>query len=338
MTAPTQNPPTASFAATILKEQCLPVFGAPSVLLADNGAEFIGKEFKHVVTQELCAHLVFASPYYPQGNAINEACRKSIEHGLKCAMQLPTKLTFPEILRDITIAHNAAYHSSIGDAPFAVLLGKPPVLPGFQHLTVVTTEDSRKSALKTRRARDALLPHLEGLGEEGKTQEVPEKVKLGDFVIYLRSDYERTRMDEGAQSFRYSPKWSLPAKVTQVGTGVLRLLEYGTAQERKVPISQVKVLPVDLPLTIRKINWEHIQHCFPRRGFPLLTPRSLPETYRQLKPTEEWEPDGGEVAAKEEMEEESTTSKQSDVRHPSAIRVRRSLIYNCASYSDRQRK
>eukprot|EP00923_Selenidium_pygospionis_P049061 GHVN01084456.1.p1 GENE.GHVN01084456.1~~GHVN01084456.1.p1 ORF type:complete len:155 (+),score=20.32 GHVN01084456.1:338-802(+) len=114
-----------------------------------------------------------------------------------------------------------------------------------------------------------------------------QRAKPGDFVVYLRSDHERATLDESPYSFKYSPKWSLPANVQSAGNGVLHVVEYGTGVERKVPLSQVKLLPKDLPPAILKVNWEHIKHCLPTRGIFPITAIKLPDAYYELKPTQE---------------------------------------------------
>eukprot|EP00923_Selenidium_pygospionis_P008227 GHVN01013897.1.p1 GENE.GHVN01013897.1~~GHVN01013897.1.p1 ORF type:complete len:1133 (+),score=49.16 GHVN01013897.1:160-3558(+) len=250
MTAATQFP-SGDFAAAVLRNQWAAVFGSPLVVL------------------------VHCSPYYPQGNAINES-----------------HANFQEILRDVTNGYNASYQSSIGDAPHAILFGKPPVLPGFQPYALVTPEIVRREALKEKRARDLLMPHVE---EHGELKEMPARstVLEGDFVLFPRADHERLACTDAPYSLKYSPQLSLPAKVLRVGKGTATVVEYGTGRQRQVPLSSVRKLPVELPPELIKLNWEYMNHFLPRRWRYPATAQAIPTSYEQIAraPTQdEWIP------------------------------------------------
>eukprot|EP00915_Cephaloidophora_sp_WS-2016_P008793 GHVH01012328.1.p1 GENE.GHVH01012328.1~~GHVH01012328.1.p1 ORF type:complete len:183 (-),score=25.28 GHVH01012328.1:568-1116(-) len=67
----------AAEAMTALKHY-VPIFGAPQAVLCYNGAAFIDKDFKQHVMAELRAKYVNTSPYYPQGNGINESSHQAL--------------------------------------------------------------------------------------------------------------------------------------------------------------------------------------------------------------------------------------------------------------------
>jgi transposase InsO family protein len=79
MAKPSRDPPTTRFVIRILKSYWVPVFQAPTAVLTDRGSQFIAKEFRAFITEELAAILVYMSPYYPQGNAVNEASHKALD-------------------------------------------------------------------------------------------------------------------------------------------------------------------------------------------------------------------------------------------------------------------
>lgn len=66
----------------VLETKWVTVFGAPMAVLTDRGREFCGAGVRRYVTQKLGAFHVFASPYYPQGNGLNESCHKALEHSV----------------------------------------------------------------------------------------------------------------------------------------------------------------------------------------------------------------------------------------------------------------
>lgn len=257
-------PPTAAEAVAALQKHWVPIFGAPAAVLTDNGSQFDSRAFRDYVTKELKSHHVFSSPYYPAGNGINEASHRVLEHGIKCAVQLGTTRTFPDLLMHVTLAYNASYHSAVKDSPFALLFGKPPVLPGLQGLMAVEPEDQRLSRHHYRRARELLIPFQVSPDEASPVAE-GRVVKVGDFVIYPLSDYEKGNAVQASSCLSYSPDWSLPCRVQQVKDKQLVVAEYGTNRNRRVPQSQVKLVPQDLPPGLAELNWSHIQHHLPLR-------------------------------------------------------------------------
>ena len=89
--------------------------------------------------------------------------------------------------------------------------------------------------------------------------------------------------DQGAQeSKKYTATWSLPSKIIHVGKGQLEVLEYGTGHERKVPASQVRLLPLDVPQGLRELNWTHIHHYLPKRWIQPCELGCLPPVYHDL--------------------------------------------------------
>jgi hypothetical protein len=96
--------------------------------------------------------------------------------------------------------------------------------------------------------------------------EVP--FKVGDAIIFYRSDYERGRDTADPTSkgiTKYDPAWSLPSRVTQVKDGRLQCVEMGTARTRQVPFAHCKLLPSTYPESLRRVNAEHVTQNMPRR-------------------------------------------------------------------------
>src|SRR5262249_3041255 len=80
MMATVTDSPSAVHAIRFLKYSWCAVFSAPLAVLTDRGAAFRDKAFHEFVVQKLGAYHVFTSPYYPQGNAVNEASHKALEY------------------------------------------------------------------------------------------------------------------------------------------------------------------------------------------------------------------------------------------------------------------
>jgi len=133
---------TADFAVKTLKERWIPIFAAPRAILTDRGSHFTAHTFVNYVTKTLAAHHLLTSPYYPQGNAINERSHGVLNHSIKIALQ--TVAFDPRYIEsavsDATLAYNATYHSALGDCPYFRTFAKDPILPGFQDFAKSTSE------------------------------------------------------------------------------------------------------------------------------------------------------------------------------------------------------
>eukprot|EP00923_Selenidium_pygospionis_P059620 GHVN01104930.1.p1 GENE.GHVN01104930.1~~GHVN01104930.1.p1 ORF type:complete len:104 (+),score=14.45 GHVN01104930.1:609-920(+) len=57
-------------------------------------------------------------------------------------------------------------------------------------------------------------------------------------------------------------------------------MEYGSGQERQVPISQVRKLPETIPPVMKRINWEHLHHFLRRRWISQPRHVELPPAYQ----------------------------------------------------------
>ena len=129
--------PTTAHAIKSLKESWIPIFGAPKAILTDRGTHFTSTDFKKYVTRTLAAHHVMTSPYYPQGNSINEKSHVVLNKSIKISLQFVNHdhRLIPQAILDATLSYNATYHSSLGDSPFFRLFGRDPILPGYQDFT-----------------------------------------------------------------------------------------------------------------------------------------------------------------------------------------------------------
>eukprot|EP00915_Cephaloidophora_sp_WS-2016_P009149 GHVH01012965.1.p1 GENE.GHVH01012965.1~~GHVH01012965.1.p1 ORF type:complete len:170 (+),score=10.29 GHVH01012965.1:336-845(+) len=146
------------------------------------------------LTVEPFSFAIHTSPYYPQGNAINEASHQAISRTLRSRLQASSSssLTFAAVLADTILSHNASHQSAIGDSPFFRLFGKDPCLPGLQEYMKATVEPERLSTLQTRlldqlSLEDTPLP---------STADAPTPVvtfQVGDIVLFPRTPFERSR-------------------------------------------------------------------------------------------------------------------------------------------------
>eukprot|EP00921_Rhytidocystis_pertsovi_P019067 GHVQ01030205.1.p1 GENE.GHVQ01030205.1~~GHVQ01030205.1.p1 ORF type:complete len:124 (+),score=5.64 GHVQ01030205.1:64-435(+) len=111
-----------------------------------------------------------------------ESSHKVLEHALKCSIQVGSLKRFKDLLWEATMSFNSTYQSEIGEAPFAVMFGKPPDLPGFQSLSTTVSEGHRLSTLQDRLYRRHVA-FSEGLADRSKDLQESLKFKPGDFVF-----------------------------------------------------------------------------------------------------------------------------------------------------------
>jgi hypothetical protein len=253
---------SSKFVIDFMRSHWLPVFSCPSVILCDRGSVFISDEFRRFVTIELSAYLVFTSPYYPQGNSINEASHQSIERGFKVSIADKYE-SFNDILNDITIVHNSIPSLVHGQSPFFVLFGFEPTFPGWQRLKSIS--DPEKRILSRSEVRHRILIRSSLIQDKAMIVESPKYV-IDDWIVYYLSKYERSKVaannDEALT--KYSPSWSLPCRVIQVKDKVLIVREMGLPDhERQVPIAQVKLLKPIVPEPLAELNLKLLKLCAP---------------------------------------------------------------------------
>lgn len=204
--------PTAKMACMLLEERWIQYFGAPEAIVCDRGREFIGQEFRQVVLQKLFIMVVFTSPAFPQGNAMNESSHNVIEHTLTVRAAYQSVETLEELVQDAVMVYNASPHSALGQPPFYVVTGQDLVLPGLQRLTKYPTDKERVELRRQERFK-TLMRHWVS---EDSFQKVEESMfQLEDIVLYSLSDYERAEHAGHPRftSMKNVPKWSSPCRI-----------------------------------------------------------------------------------------------------------------------------
>lgn len=122
------TPPTTKWAIQVMTNRWFPVFQAPTAVLMDRGPQFRAMEIRKFITEEFMSILVYSSPYYPQGNAINEASHKAIESSLAAAGDL-WSCGFEDTLQDAVAVHNSTPHVGTGYSPNYSMFGFELTLP-----------------------------------------------------------------------------------------------------------------------------------------------------------------------------------------------------------------
>lgn len=269
--------PTASAAKRVLQMSWVKIFQAPLAVLTDRGKPFLAEEFDRYITRDLRAYHVFTTPYYPQGNGINEACHKALEYALAAGHEDPN-LDFSTALADAVAVHNATPHVSTRESPYAMLFGFEPTMPGWQTFAIKGTAEGRKGLRLQRRQAAMIRARLEN---EKRALTPPTTIVPGDWVvIHLPLALRRGAqlLTEQDSSIRYNPTWSLPAKVHSVEATTVTCDPCGvTAARRRIARTRVKLLKGDIPATLYLSNLQLIQRHDPR------TDPTAEEALRQIE-------------------------------------------------------
>lgn len=276
-----QCSPTMKESVQFLQNHWCEVFQAPNTVLTDRGSAF-RSGFNQFVTQSLLAYHIFTSPYYPQGNSINEAAHKSLNRSLS-AYQLLDNSNFSEALSAAVAVHNSCPHSSLGVSPFFAMFGFEPTLPGWQKYRNQHDDALRSLRLTELRQKQLLKAQLD---RENYKVVQSDNIQVGDWVVYLQSKYEKKVTSPEGTNIKYSPLWSLPAKVTQVKPTIIYARNWGTSDEpRQIPKTQVYKLEGNLPPSLQQLTLRLLEYDSPRAVVPRMVPKhgSLPvQTWSDL--------------------------------------------------------
>jgi transposase InsO family protein len=264
VTRATKEPPTAHWVCNTFEEAWLGTFQAPTAILSDRGPQFRASTYREFVTEKLMCLLVYTSPYYPQGNAVNEASHKAIGASLTAMAELPDSTSFPAALRDATMVHNSIPHVHTGQTPNFMIFGMELAMPGWQKYQRAASErEARALVFATQKQLQCARAQF----TEERVQDAKEtnQIAPGDWVVYHLSSYERGALNKADLSEKFKAAWSLPARVVEVHDKVCTVLPWGVeATGRQVPLALVKKLEGTVPAVLVAANAQLLEKVQPR--------------------------------------------------------------------------
>ena len=129
-------------------------YGPPCHVLTDNGPQFASKFFL-ATCRELGIEKVFSSAYHPQTNGQVERFNRTILNSLRGYVS-ERQDDWDEYTSALTFAYNCRIHTSLGLAPFELVLSRPP--PTLAVESPEPGNDNPPSTVKLK-----FLEHLKGL-------------------------------------------------------------------------------------------------------------------------------------------------------------------------------
>lgn len=259
------EPPTAEVTRRLFLEGWLSTHAVPRAVLTDNGSPFRSTTFTAFVTDTLRAVHMRSSPYYPQGNAVNEAAHKALAKTLEGA-EIGGATSLEETVFAAQLVHNATPHPSVGMSPYAALYGFEPILPGWQELR----RDTEASAANIRLCRAQRQALAELLGQPTRALS-SDPVKPGDWVVYYLPGVPKAPTGPTAPTDRavYSSEWSLPCVVVQIANQQATLQRWGDpSSQKKVPLVRLRRLLTEVPASLEPLLVSQIQLSLPTAQVP----------------------------------------------------------------------
>jgi len=189
-----------------------------------------------------------------------------------------------------TMAYNATPHGKLGASPHYAMFGCELVLPGWQRVVDAGGREHKLTALTRVRMESAVRAQLRTFEEGRLEQTEAPNVKVGDWVRWKLSEDEANHHYGSAtitSTVKLQPKWSLPGKVVAMNANGTRvtILPLGRSreQQRDVAITQVQILPTEIPASLATLVMKNIQAETPRiprkyLNLPPETPKKVPLT------------------------------------------------------------
>ncbi|XP_074337069.1 uncharacterized protein LOC141674249 [Apium graveolens] len=176
-------------------------FGIPSVLVSDNGPQFVGAEFESYIQVRGIRHKK-SSVTYPQGNGQVEVTNRILLRGIKKRLR-ESKTKWPEELPNVLWAYRTSPRISTGETPFKLDNGTKAMLPieavaRMEKYKEKTKEHySKKSRVKNFQVGDLVLQDMEASDPTNTGKLMPRWEGLYKIKEVLRpGTYKLTNMDK----------------------------------------------------------------------------------------------------------------------------------------------
>ena len=209
---------TANMVSEALLRHVIPYFGTPHRLLSDRGHEFISEIWTKLL-RSLGIQRVLTSPYYPEGNAINERSHRTLNNMLRALLfKGSSSKAWVEKVPGIMLTLNAMPHEPDGFSASMIATGREPTLPPDVHLDAHASpaidDPSEYVEAITQRLR---LTHQQMASPSPPP--VANPYQVGSLIYALTMPPERAS--------KLSPRWKGPYRVCHIPNDYLVIYEDG---------------------------------------------------------------------------------------------------------------
>ena len=136
------------------------------------------------------------------------------------------------------------------------------ILPGWQWGSLSLPASDRLELLK----QDRMLALARNVVETETVRDGRSEVSVGDVVVHQLSDYEKPiiGVHPDSASGKFQAAFSGPARVVEVKDKAIIVKPlWSLGDARQVPVSQVKILPMYLPQTLKDLATKHFEIVSP---------------------------------------------------------------------------
>jgi transposase InsO family protein len=243
-------------------------YGPPRYLLTDNGAQFTAKFFLAVCV-ELGIDKVFTTAYHPQTNGQVERFNRTIVNALRGYVS-NHQSDWDEFTAALTYGYNTRIHSSLGLAPFELVLSRPP-----PPLSMETPEPGNDNPTREfpESAKLRFLARLRGLMPLARQQ-------LADAQERYKKNFDRTVREKNNElsvgDWCYLRKEEYPLgvnpKLTDQVTGPYEIVETDgrtfslRMDDRVEQVTSDRVTPAPKPQILRQEVQPTVEDDQPQSG------------------------------------------------------------------------
>ncbi len=244
ITWPCRNIKTETFALQFF-HKVICVFGCPSKIVTDRGAQFTSHLWKEL-GRLLGINMAMTAGYHPQANGMAEVRNRDITNLLRTLTSQDPK-NWDRHLPAVTFALNNSVHSAFGLTPFNVIFGRDAVMP----LDINTSELENRpmnevigDILKFQEKAKSLAMRLHAVRDERLKSEHDKNVKMlpitsGSIVFWNRPSLADPSENRKLQNPYFGPYVVVERHVGNTVT--MKNLQTGKVLPHRISITQLKV-------------------------------------------------------------------------------------------------
>ena len=244
------NSKSAAEISKFLEEQIFLVHGPIKSLLSDNGTEFINE-----VIEKLSSKWKFwqitSSPYYPQGNGLQERTNGTLI--LKLAkLYFEQKKNWEILVPYATFAYNISWQNGLRFSPFEIIFGRPI---NDSQFTLIQPNNSRFDKVKIHNLlfdfiEAKSLIRIQKINEKNTKLKSKVDLEIGDYVLiydFLRKSRHQPKL---------SPRKLGPFKVSRKGSNGYYQLE--GLDGKIISVNREHLVPYRTLETMKNLNGEEM--------------------------------------------------------------------------------
>ena len=232
-------------------QQWISIFGAPRVLVTDQGLEFCNEVVKHLWKELGVRHLT-TTPYHPQTNAQVEIFNKVMAMYFRSIMKMEGAEMggWEPYLLPLMISYNTAVHKSTLQAPFYTMFGFDHRIPLWDTEDILEEDEGAgetvaQNMLRLRRTQQKVRRQAQAnntLAREAYTDQ--HNKTATDFPDYQKGQQVWIRRLETAQKNpKLNPKWEEGEIVERMSESTYKVLRPGRKRRAYATINVKHIKP-----------------------------------------------------------------------------------------------